>query len=321
MTGYLIYNNNPRDLPTPALLDTFDPFDDFTLVPKDHVALLPNASTQVPLTVVMANLGNGANYAFFNNITYVPPKVPTLYTALTTNTAANDPYIYGPDTNAFVLQAGDIIDIIVNNNDTGKHPFHLHGHAFQAIARGDDSSGSYVGNETFPTTPMRRDTFMVKPMGNIVLRFRADNPGIWLFHCHIEWHIVSGLVATMVEAPTAMQAGGAAALSLPADHLAACNSQNIPIAGNAAGNTVDLLDMTGANRSVPPLPAGFTARGIVALVFSVIAGLAGVSVIAWYGVGEIGEKEKRRVGHDLAAVVTLEGDGEGANEGKAGKVI
>ena len=71
--------------------------------------------------------------------------------------------------------------------------------------------------------------------------------------------------------------------------------------------------MTGANTSVPPLPDGFTARGIVALVFSVIAGLVGVAVIAWYGVGEIGEGEKRRIGHDLGAVVTVEGErGSGA---------
>jgi iron transport multicopper oxidase len=176
VTGYLIYNNNPTDLPSPALLDDFEPFDDFTLVPKDHAPLLPAPATQVPLTVVMANLGDGASYAFFNNISYVVPKVPTLYTALTTGDAANNPFIYGPNTNAFVLNAGDIIDIIVNNNDTGKHPFHLHGHNFQAIARGDDDSGNYVGNETFPAVPMRRDTFMLRPMANIVLRFRADNP-------------------------------------------------------------------------------------------------------------------------------------------------
>lgn len=176
VTGYLIYNNNTSDLPTPALLDDFEPFDDITLVPKDREPLLPDPDNTVPLTVIMDNLGDGANYAFFNNITYVSPKVPTLYTAVTTGDAALNPFIYGPNTNAFVLKKNDIIDIVVNNNDTGKHPFHLHGHAFQVIARSDDDGGNYVGNETFPETPMRRDTIMVRPMGNIVLRFRADNP-------------------------------------------------------------------------------------------------------------------------------------------------
>ncbi|MCJ1277137.1 hypothetical protein MMC21_004947 [Puttea exsequens] len=114
--------------------------------------------------------------ASFNNIPYVRPKVPTLYSALSTGESAMKPEIYATNTNAFVLDKGQVVDIIVNNDDTGKHPFHLHGHNFQAIVRSADDAGPYVANETFPTIPMRRDTFMLRPMGNIVLRFRADNP-------------------------------------------------------------------------------------------------------------------------------------------------
>lgn len=55
-----------------------------------------------------------------------------------------------------------------------------------------------------------------------------------------------------------------------------------------------------------PLPAGFTARGIVALVFSCLAALLGMATITWYGFAEMGdadkEAEKRR----------LEGDGNGS---------
>ena len=87
-----------------------------------------------------------------------------------------DPVIYGPNTNAFILEKGQVVEIVVNNLDPGKHPFHLHGHAFQAVVRSQDEAGPYVYNETFPETPMRRDTFMVRPNGNIVLRFKADNP-------------------------------------------------------------------------------------------------------------------------------------------------
>ena len=72
----------------------------------------------------------------------------------------------------------------------------------------------------------------------------------------------------------------------------------MPTAGNAAANTVDLLDLTGANVSPDPLPSGFQARGIVALVFSTIAGLLGVAVIAWYGLGEMTNIEKeKQIGH------------------------
>lgn len=125
--------------------------------------------------------------AFFNDVTYVEPKVPTLYTVLSTGNNATDPRIYGGNTNSFILEKDEVVEIILNNNDPGKHPFHLHGHAFQAVVRSEEEAGAYVSNETFPQTPMRRDTILVRPNGNIVLRFKADNPGVWLFHCHIEW--------------------------------------------------------------------------------------------------------------------------------------
>ena len=215
--------------------------------------------------------------AFFNNITYVRPKVPTLYSVLSTGTSAMNPYIYGSNTNAFVLKKYDIVEIIVNNNDPGKHPFHLHGHAFQAVIRSEEDAGFYAYNESFAKVPMRRDTFMVKSNGHIVLRFRADNPGVWLFHCHIEWHVDSGLIATLVEAPDELQAS----LKIPDDHFSACTSQNQPTAGNAAANTQDYFDLTGENMPPPPIPAGFTARGIVALVFSCLSAFIGIAVISW----------------------------------------
>jgi iron transport multicopper oxidase len=125
---------------------------------------------------------------------------------------------------------------------------------------------------------MRRDTFVLKPDGYIVLRFAADNPGVWLFHCHIEWHVDQGLIATMVEAPLEIQKS----LTIPQNHLDACYIDDVPIAGNAAGNTVNLLDLTGANNAPNPLPAGFTTRGIVALTFSCISALLGLAVITWW---------------------------------------
>ncbi len=122
--------------------------------------------------------------AFFNDITYTRPVVPTLYSALTTGVNANDVAVYGEYTNSYVLQKDEIVDIVLNNADKGKHPFHLHGHNFQAIYRGPDNEGSYnATNETaFPVTPMRRDVLMVRPLGNFVIRFKADNPGVWFFH-------------------------------------------------------------------------------------------------------------------------------------------
>lgn len=113
--------------------------------------------------------------------------------------------VYGSATHSFVLGHNEVYEIVVNNHDTGKHPFHLHGHAFQALVRSDDDAGDWDpeavknGSVTFPATPMRRDTLVLRPTGHFVIRFMSDNPGIWLFHCHIEWHVSSGLILTLVE--------------------------------------------------------------------------------------------------------------------------
>jgi iron transport multicopper oxidase len=107
--------------------------------------------------------------------------VPTLYTALTSGDLATNPEIYGTYTHPFVLARGEIVEIIVNNLDTGKHPFHLHGHNFQAVWRSDEEAGTFqdsnVTDADMPAIPMRRDTFVLYPLGNIVLRFQANNPG------------------------------------------------------------------------------------------------------------------------------------------------
>lgn len=168
---------------------------------------------------------------------------------------------------------------------------------------------------------MRRDTVLVRPHGHIVLRFRSDNPGVWLFHwyvflptrlllilpfswpppavdaatdtctptpSHIEWHVASGLTATIIERPLDVQAQLSG--KIPADHWKVCRDGSVPTAGNAAGNTQDVLDLRGENTSPEELPAGFTARGVVALVFSCLAALLGMAVIAWYGMKPVKSK-------------------------------
>ncbi len=99
----------------------------------------------------------------------------------------------------------------------------------------------------------------------------------------------------MVEAPLELQKS----LSIPKDHFAACQVGGVPYTGNAAANTVDFLDLNGVTEAPRPLPAGFTARGIVALTFSCIAALLGLAVIAWYGMADMGaasqEAEKLRI--------------------------
>ncbi|TGO56440.1 hypothetical protein BOTNAR_0223g00150 [Botryotinia narcissicola] len=309
-TGWLVYDDN-KALPDAAFVDEYNDFDDFNLVPYDHMALLPEPDQVISLDVVMDVLGNGKPYAFFNNITYVSPKVPTLYSVMSTGDDAANAAVYGEFTHSFVLNYQQTIEIVVNNLDSGKHPFHLHGHNFQVIQRSDEDAGTFDSTNTtetsFPAVPMRRDTVVLRPSGYLVLRFQSDNPGVWLFHCHIEWHVDQGLIATMIEAPLELQKS----LTIPENHIAACQARGVPFTGNAAANTEDHLDLKGANVAPGPLPAGFTAKGIVAMVFSCLAALLGLATITWYGLAEMGdadkEAEKKRLAGDGDASESREG--------------
>ncbi|KAK9369014.1 Cupredoxin [Lipomyces kononenkoae] len=282
VTGWLTYNNS-ADFPQPALIDEYNFYDDFSLVPVENEAPY-EPDYQVSVDVQMMNLGNGVNYAFFNNITYVAPNVPALYTVMSSGNLSTDATIYGTNTHTYVLGYQEVVEIVLNNFDTGKHPFHLHGHTFQVIERSDDNMVYDPSNPgTINEYPMRRDTVYVRPGGYMVLRFKTDNPGVWFFHCHIEWHLSQGLALVLVEAPLEIQSRQV----IPDDHYAACKAGGYAYEGNAAGNTVNLFDLSGEKLQPDPLPAGFTARGIVALVFSCISAFAGMGFIAWYGLSEI----------------------------------
>ena len=97
------------------------------LVPYDHMPLFENVDHQIEVTVVMQPLENGKGYAFLNNITYTAPRVPTLYTVLSSGDLSTNQAIYGEFTHAVVLEQDQVVEIVLNNNDTGTHPFHLHG--------------------------------------------------------------------------------------------------------------------------------------------------------------------------------------------------
>jgi iron transport multicopper oxidase len=60
--------------------------------------------------------------------------------------------------------------------------------------------------------------------------------------------------------------------------------------------------LKGANKPPPPLPEGFTARGWVALVFSILSAVVGMGVIGWYGAGEIGTKTPSKRPEGVAIV-------------------
>nr|XP_040232544.2 uncharacterized protein LOC120955589 [Anopheles coluzzii] len=87
------------------------------------------------------------------------------------------------------------------------HPFHLHGHRFIVTGMGqlpqfgtqsekvDFVERARRYSRTMPSdhNPPYKDTVSVPSRGYTRIRFRADNPGFWLVHCHFEWHLGIGM--------------------------------------------------------------------------------------------------------------------------------
>lgn len=83
------------------------------------------------------------------------------------------------------------------------HPIHLHGHDFLFVAQGHGpwTTGTEQSLELeFAAGALpKRDTALLPALGHLVLAFRTDNPGVWLMHCHIGWHLDQGFALQFVE--------------------------------------------------------------------------------------------------------------------------
>ncbi|KAG6489160.1 hypothetical protein ZIOFF_050420 [Zingiber officinale] len=79
------------------------------------------------------------------------------------------------------------------------HPMHLHGHNFYVVGRGFGNFDPVDDPSRFNLVdPVERNTVGVPVGGWLAVRFRADNPGVWLMHCHIDAHLSWGLRMTWV---------------------------------------------------------------------------------------------------------------------------
>lgn len=76
------------------------------------------------------------------------------------------------------------------------HPIHLHGHDFYILAQGDH--GTWNGTASTQNPP-RRDTAVLPGQGYLVIAFKTDNPGAWLLHCHVGYHLAEGFALQFIE--------------------------------------------------------------------------------------------------------------------------
>ena len=96
-----------------------------------------------------------------------------------------------PDVPMFHVQEGDVVRMTISNDSGDVHPMHLHGHHAVVLSRnGVPSTGS----------PWWIDSLDVADGDTFVIAFVADNPGVWMDHCHNLEHASDGLVAHLAYA-------------------------------------------------------------------------------------------------------------------------
>ncbi|HVQ86981.1 MAG TPA: multicopper oxidase family protein [Actinomycetes bacterium] len=90
-----------------------------------------------------------------------------------------------PHVPMFMVKPGETERVRFKNNTAIDHPMHLHGQHMLVLSRnGHPSTGS----------PWRVDTLEVHPGETFIVQIRTNNPGEWMFHCHILAHAAAGLM-------------------------------------------------------------------------------------------------------------------------------
>lgn len=84
------------------------------------------------------------------------------------------------ESDRILIKKGENVRITLFNNSMMRHPMHLHGHDFRVI----NGQGEYA--------PLK-NTLDIMPMETDVLEFAATESGDWFFHCHILYHMMSGM--------------------------------------------------------------------------------------------------------------------------------
>ena len=119
------------------------------------------------------------------------------------------------------IKKGAIVQIIIQNRVAlngicEQHPWHIHGFDFWLVGNGEGQYNQDTDSKKLNTSNVIQVDTVVnypsqygdprdnprasghsedvnKPCGWTAVRFNASNPGLWIFHCHIEWHLSLGM--------------------------------------------------------------------------------------------------------------------------------
>ncbi|KAI9450184.1 laccase C [Lactarius psammicola] len=127
-----------------------------------------------------------------NGVSFESPSVPVLLQILSGTQNASDLL---PSGSVYGLDANKSVELTIPAFAVaGPHPIHLHGHSFHVVRSAGNTSYNFVN-------PVVRDVVSIGTGSDdvVTIRFTTDNPGPWFLHCHIDWHLNTGLAVVFAE--------------------------------------------------------------------------------------------------------------------------
>jgi FtsP/CotA-like multicopper oxidase with cupredoxin domain len=91
-----------------------------------------------------------------------------------------------PNRDSLNIKEGERVELVISNTTGMSHPMHLHGHVFEVT----EIDGQRIAGA-------KRDTILVPPKSTIKVVFDANNPGVWAYHCHILYHLATGMFTVL----------------------------------------------------------------------------------------------------------------------------
>uniref|UniRef100_A0A0A9HE11 Laccase n=1 Tax=Arundo donax TaxID=35708 RepID=A0A0A9HE11_ARUDO len=160
-------------------------------------ASMNNVSFQFPTTMSLleAHMRGAADGVYTRDF---PDRPPVMFdftgNAATTNRAV---MFTSKGTKVKTLRYKETVEVVLQNTailGAENHPLHLHGFNFYVLAQGTGNFNAHRHVRAYNlVNPQQRNTVAVPGGGWAVIRFTADNPGVWIMHCHLDAHLPFGL--------------------------------------------------------------------------------------------------------------------------------
>ncbi|XP_042493060.1 laccase-14-like [Macadamia integrifolia] len=144
--------------------------------------------------------------AYYKNITGVYnatfPDEPPYYFNFTADVLSSNLSTPTVDTRVKMIDFNSTVEFVfqgTNLNSGENHPMHLHGYSFYWVGWGFGNFNKTKDPESYNLVdPPEINTVGVPKNGWAAIRFRADNPGVWFMHCHLERHTTWGMNTVLI---------------------------------------------------------------------------------------------------------------------------